>query len=131
MLPQHQPAVRHTDGLWHHDLVSQGVLQHAILVDTRLVRKRIAAYDCLIGLNRNAGDLSQQLARRKQLLGCNARRIGITLRPNSDGHHDFFQGSVAGPLADPVDRALDLACACGHSGHGIGHGQSEIVMAVG
>jgi hypothetical protein len=51
--------------------------------------------------------------------------------PRPQGHHDLLEGAVAGPLADPVDRALDLAGARLHGGQAVGHRQAEIVVAVG
>ncbi len=50
--------------------------------------------------------------------------------PRAERHHDFFERAVAGPLADAVDGALDLAGAVFDAGEAVGHGQAEIVVAV-
>ncbi len=46
-------------------------------------------------------------------------------------HDDLFQGGVAGPLAQAVDGALDLARPALHPGQGVGDGQAQVVVAVG
>ncbi len=46
-------------------------------------------------------------------------------------HHDLFERRVAGPLADAVDGALDLAGAVLDAGERVGDGQPEVVVAVG
>ena len=45
-------------------------------------------------------------------------------------HHDLLERGVAGPLADPVDRALDLARAGPQAGERVGHRQPQVVVAV-
>ena len=45
-------------------------------------------------------------------------------------HDELFQRSVARPLADAVDGALDLAGAGPHRRQGICHGQAQVVVAV-
>ena len=45
-------------------------------------------------------------------------------------HHDFLERGVAGPLADAVDRALDLARAGADGGEAVGDRQPEIVVTV-
>ena len=37
---------------------------------------------------------------------------------------------VAGALAEPVQRALDVAGAGAHGGHRVGHGAARVVVAV-
>ena len=48
----------------------------------------------------------------------------------AQGHDDFFEGAVAGPLADAVDGAFDLPGALLHGGQAVGHGQAQVVVAV-
>ena len=43
---------------------------------------------------------------------------------------DLLERAVAGALADPVDRALDLARAGQQSRVGVGDGEPEVVVAV-
>jgi hypothetical protein len=45
-------------------------------------------------------------------------------------HHDLLERGVAGPLAEAVDRALDLATALAEAGERVGHREPEVVMAV-
>ena len=46
------------------------------------------------------------------------------------GHDDFFQGAVAGPFAEAVDGAFDLAGPFLHGGQAVGHGQAQVVVAM-
>ena len=47
-----------------------------------------------------------------------------------DQHRDLLQRAVAGALADPVDRALDLTRTGQQPGVGVGDGQAQVVVAV-
>ena len=47
-----------------------------------------------------------------------------------DQHHNLLQRTIAGSLADSVDRALDLAGPGQQAGIGVGDGQAEVVVAV-
>ena len=49
---------------------------------------------------------------------------------DAERHHDLFERRVAGPLADAVDRALDLAHAALNGREAVGDGQAEVVVAV-
>jgi hypothetical protein len=51
MLPSHQPRARDADGLRGHDFIGRWILDHAILVDSRLVRERIPADDGFVWLH--------------------------------------------------------------------------------
>ena len=51
-----------------------------------------------------------------RLVGHEARRVDagravVVVAARAHGHDDLFERAVAGPLADAVDRALDLAGA--------------------
>ena len=46
------------------------------------------------------------------------------------GHHELFERRVPGALADPVDRAFDLASTGSHRSDGVGDGQPEVVVAM-
>ena len=54
----------------------------------------------------------------------------VVVVPRAEGHHDFFERAVAGPLAEAVDRALDLAGAVLDGRQAVGHRQAEVVVAV-
>ena len=50
--------------------------------------------------------------------------------PRLERHDDLFQRAVAGPLADAVDGAFDLAGAVLDGRQAVGHGQAQVVVAV-
>ena len=54
----------------------------------------------------------------------------VVVVPRPQRHHDLFQRAVAGPLADAVDRALDLPGAVLDGGQAVGDGQAQVVVAV-
>ena len=57
-------------------------------------------------------------------------RLEVSRPASAHGHDDLFQGAVAGPLADAVDRAFDLAGAAWHGGQAVGDGHAQVVVAV-
>ena len=54
----------------------------------------------------------------------------VLVAAGAQQHHDLLERAVAGPLADPVDRALDLPRAGQQPGVGVGDRQAEVVVAV-
>ena len=52
-----------------HDLVGDGALQDAVLMDACFVRERVRADDGLVPLHQHAGEAAEQLARAVDLLG--------------------------------------------------------------
>ena len=54
VLAEHDRVGLEPDGRRVHDLVRRALLQHAVLVDARLVRERVAADDRLVGLHRDS-----------------------------------------------------------------------------
>ena len=74
VLAENQPVAGQPDRFRSHDLVGCLVLEHAVLMDARLVRKGIVADDRLVDRDRNAGDLRQQAAGRVDLLGDDVAR---------------------------------------------------------
>ena len=113
-----------------HDLVGRALLEHTVLVDAGLVSERIAPDDGLVGLDRIAGEARDQTRGARDLAGDHARAQADIGLPGVQEHDDLLQGRVARALADPVDRALDLARAGHQSGERIGHGEPKIVVAV-
>ena len=58
-------------------------------------------------------------------------RAGVVeIVPRAERHDDFFERAVARPFADAVDRAFDLARPGFDGGEAVGHGQSEVVVAM-
>jgi hypothetical protein len=54
----------------------------------------------------------------------------IEVGPRPHRHHDFFERRVAGPLADAVDRAFDLARPVLDRGQAVGNREAQVVVAV-
>ena len=130
MLAEHEvgPLQPHVFG--PHDLVGPPLLEHAVLVNAGLVRKGIAAHDRLVPRHLNAGDVRHQPAGRHQPLCDDAGVDVVVVAACLERHHDFFQGAVTGPFADPVDRALHLTGPRLHRRQTVGHGEAEVVVAV-
>ena len=118
------------DVLGPHDFIGARVLQHAVLMDAGLVRERVAPDDRLVGLHRLVGDLSEQLARREQLGRVDRRVVGHPVLTHAQRHHELFERCVARAFADAVHRALHLPHAALNRGQAVGHGQTEIVVAM-
>ncbi|EEF93541.1 hypothetical protein CATMIT_01827, partial [Catenibacterium mitsuokai DSM 15897] len=114
-----------------HDLVGAAVLEHAVLVDARLVRERVLPDHRLVALDHHAGDAREQARGRHQPAGVDAGAGVVVSVAHAQRHHQFFQRAVAGALADAVDGALDLARAAFDRGQAVGHGQAQVVVAVG
>ena len=130
VLAQHQAGLLPADALRRHDLIGRGVLQHAVLVDARLVREGVAPDDRLVRLHVEAGDGGQQFRGPQQQFRGDPVVIRDRVLPGADRHHDLFQRRVAGTLADAVDRAFHLARAGAEGGDGVGDPQTQIVMVV-
>lgn len=104
--------------------------QHAVLVDARLVRERVAADYCLVALHRHADQALQQLRGGDDAWGVDVGIDVVERTAHLQCHGDFFQRAVAGALADAVDGALDLPCAAFDRRQRVGHCQAQIVVAV-
>ena len=99
-------------------------------MDAGLVRERVATDDRLVRLHRVAGQARDQAARARQLRRVDARVQADVGAARAQQHHDLLQRRVAGALADPVDRALDLARARQHARERVRDRQAQIVVAV-
>jgi hypothetical protein len=53
----------------------------------------------------------------------------VIVLPHAHRHDDLFERGVAGPLADAVDRAFDLARAVFDRGQAVGDRQAQVVVA--
>src|SRR5436305_1761446 len=60
MLAEHEVGLRQADVLGVHDLISRALLEHAVLVDARLVREGVLADDRLVALDLDAGDVRHE-----------------------------------------------------------------------
>ena len=84
----------------------------------------------LVGLNHQPGQVGQQPARRVDLPRVDAGLEAEQVLAGVQRHHDFLERGVAGPFADPVDRALNLTRAVLNGDQRIGHRQPQVVVAV-
>ncbi len=84
------------------------LLEHAVLVDARLVRERVLADDGLVPLHLVAGNERELPAGRAEQPRVDAGREAVKVLAGAERHHHLFEGGVAGPLADAVDGALHL-----------------------
>ena len=93
--------------------------------------KGIGANHGLVRLHHETGGLADHAAGRQYVMGIDAEVQPEIVAPGLDGHHDLFQAAIAGPLAQTVDRALDLARAADlDAGERIGDSHAQIVVAV-
>ena len=111
MLAEHQPRIGNPNRLRSHNFVGQRILQHAILMNAGFVSKRIASDDRLVRLDRNAGNLTEHLARGVKVFADNAGVIGVVVGAHPHSHNDFFQRRIPRALANTVNGALHLARA--------------------
>ena len=130
VLAEHEIAAREPDVLGSHDLVGRVVPQHAVLVDARLVRKRVLADHGLVARDRHAGDRGEQAARRIQPSRVDTGREAEEPLAGPERHHQLLERAVAGALADAVDRAFDLARTRAHRRQAVGDGHPEVVVAM-
>ncbi len=72
------------------------------------MRKRIFADDRFVGWNDDPGQLADKIACALNFLQIEARFHLIVVFADVKGDSDFLKRRIAGPLADAVDRALDL-----------------------
>jgi len=126
----HHFALRQTDRFGTHNLIRALLFQQAVLMDPGGVCKCIGPDDRLVRLDRHARDLADEAARLRQLLRMNAGISVIHILANPQTHHDFLKRRVAGPLADPVDRAFDLPRPFQNRRKRVRYGQAEIIVAV-
>ena len=131
VLAKHEVGAFEPHVLRPHDFVGARLLEHAILVDARLVGKGVLPHDRLVSRHLDAGDVGHQPAGRHKLLCDDPRGAMVVVAPRAKRHHHFLERAVARPLAEAVDRALDLAGPRLDGRQAVGHGEAEVVVAVG
>ena len=110
-------------------------------MDAAFVGEGVGPHDRLVGLHQHSGEVAHQAGGLGDLFGTDRREGFLAVgRPAEEGievaashvqgHHQLLEGGVAGPLADAVDRALELAGSVLDGLEEIGHGKPEIVVAV-
>src|SRR5215203_2260897 len=113
-----------------HDLEGAPVLEHAILVDARLVQKGVAPHDGLVRGDLVARDVGDHAARVGELAGLDADPCAVVVRARGERHHDLLQRGIPCPLTDAVDSYLDLAGPDLDPCERVGDGHPEVVVAV-
>ena len=131
MLAHHQIGFGDADIGRAHDFKGFGVFQHAVLMDARLVQKRVLADNRLVELHRKARDGGHQAAGPDDLGGINAGLIGHDVVAHPQRHHHLFQRGVARPFAQAVDGAFDLPRPRRDRRQSVGGRHAEIVVAMG
>lgn len=91
----------------------------------------VDAHHRLVAGDDRLGDLAQNLGGADQVAAVGAGRNAIAVLADLQRHDDLFDRAVAGPLADAVDRALDLTRAAFDGGQGVGDRHAQVVVAVG
>src|SRR5258708_6996805 len=129
VFPQDQIVAGHADRLRRHDLVAQWIGDDTVLVDPGLMGKSVAADDGFVRLGLESDNLRQQAACGIDFLRVDGGRIWQLRLANVQSHHDLFQRRIAGALANAVDGAFHLPRARLDRGQGVGHGQTQILVA--
>ena len=130
VLAQHDRVRLEADLGGVHDLVGAPLLEDAVLVDPRLVREGIAPHHRLVRLDRITGEPRHHPARPGELPGVDGGVESVHVATGAEQHHDLLQRAVAGSLADPVHRALDLARAGEDTGIGVRDREAEVIVAM-
>ena len=78
----------------------------------------------------DAGHAGDQAAAVHDLLGVDAGFDAEEVGPRLQRHDDLLQRAVARPFAEAVDGALDLPRAGTHGRQRVGHGHTQVVVAV-
>src|SRR3989440_2569208 len=132
VLAKHEFGIGPSDGLGCHDLVSEWVFEHAILVDAGFMGEGVCPDDGFIGLHRYTGEPAYQLACGEQFLRVDAC-IGVAkaIGPCAQRHYDFFHGGIACTLTQAIDGYFDLARTSFDGGQRVGRSHAEIIVAVG
>ena len=130
VLAQHQLRLGKAHVFGTHDFVGAAMLQHAVLVDAGFMRESILADHGLVARQAHSQQVGQQARARVQALGDDAGVHAEQFRARLEGHHDFLQRGIAGPLADAGEGALDLPCARCHRGQAVGHRHAQVVVAM-
>ena len=126
VLPQDDGAL-HPDQLRTERLVGGGVLEHPVDVYPGFVREGVVPHDGLVVRDRNAGDPGDQFGRVADALGVH---VGGDVVERHEAEDHLFQCRVARPFAQTIDADMDLAGPLPYGRQGVGHGQSEVVVAV-
>mmetsp|Transcript_8326 Transcript_8326/g.17364 ORF Transcript_8326/g.17364 Transcript_8326/m.17364 type:complete len:345 (-) Transcript_8326:267-1301(-) len=106
------------------------MLEDAVLVDARLVGERVGADDRLVRLDGDARVHGHHLGGAHDLACVDVAVDWEVHRPGAQRHHHLLERSVAGPLAERVERHFDLASPHLHRRQRVGGREAEVVVAV-
>src|SRR5580765_626570 len=109
VLAHYQRTRRHAHRFRRNDFVGQGILDDAVLMDSRFVSKCICADDGFVRCDNRTSDLREQAAGWKELVQFDVGGHAETFLAHSKCYRDFFQRSVTGSFANSVYGALNLA----------------------
>jgi len=128
VLAQHEPHLGAADGFGKERQVGFGILEQAILMDTRGGGENVRADHRFVDGDGYAGELGNQAAERGEARGIDAGTDAEFGAVQRQQHHKFFERSVARAFADAVDGALHDVDACFDRGQRVGCGESEVVV---
>ncbi len=130
MLAQYQVAAAYANQFRAHYLVGGTLFQDPILMNTGFVQKSILAHYGFVGLHFHPGETADQTAATVYLTVIYVDFLVIKSLAGVKGHYDFFQGGIAGSLANTVNGAFHLSGSIRDSGQGIGHRHTQVIVAV-
>ena len=130
MLAENEVGLGHAHVFGAHDLVGRSLLEHSVLMDSRLVGERVSPHDRLVALNGQPGNRREHPAGGIETLGLDVRREAVVVETGLERHHDFLERGIARAFADAVDRAFHLACSRLAAGQAVGDRQAKVVVAM-
>ena len=114
-----------------HDFIGVTGLEHAVLVNTRSVCKRVGADHRLVGLHHKASGLADHATCRHDVLGVDRQIQVEVITTGFDGHDHFFQRAITSAFAQPVDGAFHLTRTTNHhAGQRVGYSHAQVVVAM-
>ena len=130
MLAQHEHRLRGADILGLHDLVGLGVLDHAVLMNPRLMSKSVGTNDRLVRGDGVTGAARDEFAGAAELRGVDTGLQSNLFAARAEHHHEFLERGVARAFADAVERALGLPRTGAETGERIGDRETKVVVAM-
>eukprot|EP01137_Pigoraptor_chileana_P015167 Opistho-2@70777 len=130
MLPEDEVALQ-SHCFRSDDFVCLLMLEHAVLVNARFVRKCIGSHNGLVGLHDHASVRRDHSTRSHNLRRVNLGVHGKVLCMRVNGHNDLFQRCVSRSLANAVDCDLHLPRSIAHSCESVCSCKPKVIVAVG
>src|SRR5258708_7546087 len=130
MSAEHEFVSRNAHRFRRHDLVTQRIADHAVLMYAGFVRKSVAADNRLVRLHAKADYLREHLTGRVNLARIDSSFEGQPITAHVQRHDNFFQRGIAGAFANSIHRAFDLSRTRLDRRETVRHRQSEIIMTM-